>query len=45
MDSDLSESNTLVKSMQKRILKNKLTLYAVAGVIVLSVMLIIVSYF
>ena len=45
MDADLGESHTLIKSMQRRILKNKLTLYGVVGVVVLAVFLIIYSYF
>jgi len=45
MDSDLRESNSLIGSMQKKIMKNKVTLYSVVGIVILAFLLIILSYF
>lgn len=45
MDGELAESNTLIKSMQRRVYKNKATLYGVLGFVALGVVAIVYSYF
>jgi hypothetical protein len=44
MEGDLGEANSLIGQMQLRIRKNKLTFYAVMGVVGLALVLILWSY-